>query len=1006
MRVILFTLLFFRSLFVFSQYTTDFPALKLKSISTNDGLNNRATTCINQDKNGLIWVGTNDGLNRLDGYRIKQFFYSPKAKAGLINNVISGMLLDIDGKLWVRTESGICYFDYKSNNFKRLDSNNKTPINKEFDIHLFRNKNTLWAFGSRNYYAINKNLSFKTFNYHIDEKYNITKQGINGYFDVLKNSGNQVWANYGRYLLHLNPENMYPLDGYIIGQTNHEGITKLITRNENIWAATWGEGIICFNTKTKQQKKTNTKARIIHDIAFYKDRLGKEWIVAATNLGYAFINMETFKSNEVILNKEFRSVFVDKKRTIWFATDYGILYSEQAKDKTIKISAIVNASQKNKLNDFSISGSFCSTKNNYFVSLLFGKGQLQFDKNWQLKRYIPSLQENIKNNNLKDIRYIYEKGNILWVTSDAGLSKCDTNLVQQKLFVLTLQNSKFSTHQKLNKIIPMGDDYLLIKGLKSVSVFNLKKEQFVDIYTSTKHGKNILTDDIITGMVLVNRDCYLSTEDGLKVLNLDNKTLKSIALPYTNNRITCMIAGKNGLWLGMQTGLINYNYNTKKFRSYFRQDGLCSDNILAIKLAKNNRLWIATSNGLSCLNLANNKFNNFYQKDGLPDNLIDGGLFIDDAGNVVFGTLNAISILNPQIRLNTSEIAKTATITELSVDGKEQNWIYKHGKKYIEMPPEVANITLHFAIENNINQKYFYNLNNKWQALNSGVLQLNNLTDGLYNIAVSNQPKATGKNDFITIKILPPFYKTWWFYLLSTIIFLSILYLIYYKRIQSIHQKILIQKSYEEKLKEAEMQTLRSQMNPHFIFNTLNSINSYIIENKREVASEYLTTFSKLMRNILDLSKQETITLEKEISTLNLYLELESLRLENKFDYSIIVDKELSSELIKIPPLIIQPFVENAIWHGLHNKKENGYILIKIIENDKNQLLITVEDDGIGRKASALLKKQQVNHKSYGIEITINRLHLLNENNSIEIVDLYENEKATGTKVAIKINLD
>lgn len=207
-------------------------------------------------------------------------------------------------------------------------------------------------------------------------------------------------------------------------------------------------------------------------------------------------------------------------------------------------------------------------------------------------------------------------------------------------------------------------------------------------------------------------------------------------------------------------------------------------------------------------------------------------------------------------------------------------------------------------------------------------------------------------------------------------------------------------------IKEAEMQTLRSQMNPHFIFNTLNSINSYIIENKREVASEYLTTFSKLMRNILDLSKHEVITLEKEISTLNLYLELEALRLENKFDYSIIIDKNLETELIKMPPLIIQPFVENAIWHGLHNKKENGHIIIRIEALTESQLLITVEDDGIGRKASGAMKKQQVNHKSYGIEITINRLHLLNENNSIEIVDLYDSDQAKGTRVAITINLD
>lgn len=208
-------------------------------------------------------------------------------------------------------------------------------------------------------------------------------------------------------------------------------------------------------------------------------------------------------------------------------------------------------------------------------------------------------------------------------------------------------------------------------------------------------------------------------------------------------------------------------------------------------------------------------------------------------------------------------------------------------------------------------------------------------------------------------------------------------------------------------VREAEMQTLRSQMNPHFIFNTLNSINSYIIENKREVASEYLTTFSKLMRNILDLSKHEIITLEKEISTLKLYMELEALRLENKFDYTIILDKKIEPELVKIPPLIIQPFVENAIWHGLHNKKENGHIFIRVDEKDKNQLLVTVEDNGIGRKASSLLKKQQLNHKSYGIEITMNRLQLLNEHNGVEVIDLYNSENvATGTRVRIKINID
>lgn len=261
--------------------------------------------------------------------------------------------------------------------------------------------------------------------------------------------------------------------------------------------------------------------------------------------------------------------------------------------------------------------------------------------------------------------------------------------------------------------------------------------------------------------------------------------------------------------------------------------------------------------------------------------------------------------------------------------------------------------------------------------------------------------------------------KQLWLYGVLTIIGLVAIlsFFINHYRIKSLtaknelnkHKVVQLEEEFKLKnnVREAEMQSLRSQMNPHFIFNTLNSINSYIIENKREIASEYLTTFSKLMRHILDLSKHTTVSLEKEISALKLYIELEALRLENKFDYSISIDESLAPEMIKIPPLIIQPFVENAIWHGLHNKKEYGHIYIRLAENKENQLLVTIEDDGIGRKASAKLKKQQVNHKSYGIEITINRIQLLDEQNSVEIIDLYNSENvARGTRVEIKINID
>jgi LytS/YehU family sensor histidine kinase len=211
----------------------------------------------------------------------------------------------------------------------------------------------------------------------------------------------------------------------------------------------------------------------------------------------------------------------------------------------------------------------------------------------------------------------------------------------------------------------------------------------------------------------------------------------------------------------------------------------------------------------------------------------------------------------------------------------------------------------------------------------------------------------------------------------------------------------------KRKISESEMQTLRSQMNPHFLFNSLNSINSFIVQQKSREASSYLTTFSKLMRNILENSRYESITLEKEINTLKMYLEIEAVRLEHKFDYEIIIDKNIELEFIKIPPLIIQPFAENAIWHGLNNKPNKGLLKIEIQEINENCISISIIDDGIGRKAAALLKKEQLKHKSYGIDITINRLQLVNSKNNYRIIDLSDdNDKITGTKVELQIYYD
>jgi len=189
----------------------------------------------------------------------------------------------------------------------------------------------------------------------------------------------------------------------------------------------------------------------------------------------------------------------------------------------------------------------------------------------------------------------------------------------------------------------------------------------------------------------------------------------------------------------------------------------------------------------------------------------------------------------------------------------------------------------------------------------------------------------------------------------------------------------------QQKASELEMQALRAQMNPHFIFNSLNAINMFILENNKLQASEYLSKFSRLVRLILQNSREAFIPLERELEALQLYLELESLRFEQKFEYSISVSEEVDTNVLKVPPLIIQPFAENAIWHGLMHKKEKGHLTIELyLEGEK--LCCKITDDGIGRKRAAELKSKNASMtKSMGMRITASRIAMLQQKKQNEV---------------------
>lgn len=230
-----------------------------------------------------------------------------------------------------------------------------------------------------------------------------------------------------------------------------------------------------------------------------------------------------------------------------------------------------------------------------------------------------------------------------------------------------------------------------------------------------------------------------------------------------------------------------------------------------------------------------------------------------------------------------------------------------------------------------------------------------------------------------------------------------------------------LESNFEQKIAETEMTALRAQMNPHFIFNCLNSIKLYTLENDAFTASEYLTKFSRLIRLVLENSRSEKVTLENELNTLELYIEMEAMRFKNKVKYHITVDETIDSQYIEIPPLLIQPYVENAIWHGLMHKEEGGTVTITVETQDvasvgtvqtqdvASVLRVIITDDGVGRAASNELKsKSATKNKSFGLKMTSERIELINQlyksKTQVQIDDLVDAESnAVGTRVIVKI---
>jgi hypothetical protein len=480
-------------------------------------------------------------------------------------------------------------------------------------------------------------------------------------------------------------------------------------------------------------------------------------------------------------------------------------------------------------------------------------------------------------------------------------------------------------------------------------------------------------------------------------------------------------------------------------------------NIENIYQSKDGKVWFALNNG-GVVCYTDGKFNSSTSIRYLGNKTVIS-LTEDHKGNMWFGTSGSgIYRLNKTAKINysapkvfsttntvTEEVAGVSILSSLPISDNNTKVLRTDIFKNDTIPPVVfvnnikingidTSILNYYELNHNENTvelnisgvfggkselQYKYILEGKetkWNYTTNTNMYYTSLKPGNYTfkiVAMSDGGIWSRVPAVITFSITPPIYTSFWFLFAIIFLVIAILLLITFFSFQKSQRRKTLFEEGKKKVLLSELHALRSQMNPHFIFNTLSSIQSFITKNNSREAVNYLSKFSKLMRGTLENTQKQKIPIKDEIETLELYMDLEKLRLNNKFDYQIIIDKKIDVQFEEIPPMLIQPYIENAIWHGISHKEGKGIIKICFILENENLLKCEIIDDGVGRKKASEIKnaqRHQEKNKSFGMSITKDRLEIINSLKdsklNVNVVDLDDNNTPSGTKIEIFIPLD
>lgn len=943
----------------------------IKNYTTAEGLAGDHVSSILQDKNGKIWFGTwHRGVSCWDDGT----FINYTADDGLANNTVASILEDKDGILWFGSGHGrISWLDTR----KKLPGEkphfmNYTIAEGLSAVHsIAEDKNgNLWFCTREGAFRLNwdKKLNPDKESFmHITTRQGLPKNNVNG---ILEDSSGNMWFctdDGGVSLLERDLKFLTSLT--INGDLLYSGVSSVLEDAAgNIWVGTLGEGALRLSRDGKSVSRYTTSQGLPSNVVvnIFEDKRGNFWFAceggAVSRLDHDGKSLTNYTTAQGLPGNWVLNIFEDKEGNFWFGTTYGGGVCRLSfNDKSISRYTTAQG-----LPDNNVECVFEDRMGNFWFGTHGGLCRLEHDAK-SFTNY--TTEQGLASNDVRSI--LQDNSGNLWIgTWEGGVSRYDG-----KSF------TNFTTTQ----------------GLSNNRVKDVVMDKKGMIWLGTEKGFTVLKGFVqdTKGTLNLSGQKNLPPSNELSNSELERNSFKpvfeiyNIKTGYPIEEITTklLVTREGIIWAGTGSHEKTVRFD---YTSIHKNPDPLHVFIKSIKVNNEDICWYDLSHD-------NEMTDSLTKAPNVIEELTQFGKLLDeDQRNVMrrkFGSVKFDSI---------------ARFYPVPVN--------------LVLPYEHNNITFDFiAIEparpGFIRYQYMMEgYEKEWSPVSDKTnATYGNIHEGIYTFKVKAQsPDGVWSRPLTyTFKVLPPWWRTWWFIITSVACLVTLFYLAIRWRLQ---QKFRLQLERSEKEKqfaelqhktaELEMQALRAQMNPHFIFNSLNSINMFILENNKQEASDYLSKFSKLVRMILQHSQEAFISLDRELEALRLYLELESLRFGQKFEYKILVNA-VDSTMVKVPPLIIQPYAENAIWHGLMQKKEKGHLEIELYLEDKI-LFCKITDDGIGRKKAAELRsKSSLTNKSMGMRITADRVAILQHEqneNFISVKDLvYPNGSAAGTEVLIKV---